>query len=79
MAQAQSSDPSVVRTESGTVRGAAKGGVLSWKGIPYAAPPVAKLRWRVPQPPIKSSFSSCLDERFGRMYGPPRDCKRKVE
>jgi para-nitrobenzyl esterase len=40
-----------VRTESGLVSGAVADGVQSWKGIPFAAPPVGDLRWRAPRPP----------------------------
>jgi para-nitrobenzyl esterase len=42
---------SVIRhTAAGAVRGAREGGVLSWKGVPYAAPPVAERRFRRPAP-----------------------------
>ena len=43
-------DPLVVMVEGGTAGGVVASGVISWKGIPYAAPPVGDLRWRVPQP-----------------------------
>lgn len=36
--------------ESGWIEGVNQHGVMVYKGIPYAAPPVGKLRWKKPQP-----------------------------
>ena len=43
--------PLVVATADGQVRGKASGAVNDYLGIPYAAPPVGRLRWQPPQPP----------------------------
>jgi para-nitrobenzyl esterase len=39
----------VVRTTEGSVRGTIVDGVASWKGVPFASPPLGPLRWRAPQ------------------------------
>jgi para-nitrobenzyl esterase len=42
----------IVETAYGKVRGTeVADGVLAWRGVPYAAPPVGELRLRPPQPP----------------------------
>lgn len=54
-----------VNTDAGAIEGSAKGGVISFKGIPYAAPPVGQLRWREPQPVAKWSGTRRADT-FGK-------------
>jgi para-nitrobenzyl esterase len=40
----------IVETTTGSVQGREKDGILDFRGIPYAAPPVGELRFRPPQP-----------------------------
>jgi para-nitrobenzyl esterase len=56
---------SEVRLDSGPITGAVEAGVWSFKGIPYAAPPVGDLRWQPPQP-----VSPWTDTRACTSFGP---------
>jgi para-nitrobenzyl esterase len=54
-----------VHTAQGDVSGVAAGGVETFKGIPYAAPPVGDLRWKPPGPaPVWK------DVRAAEAFGP---------
>jgi para-nitrobenzyl esterase len=75
----------VVNTQDGPVRGFVKNGVNTFLGIPYAAPPVGKLRWQPPQPVQKhalldaTQFGNACPQinELGVFAGPPtitEDC-----
>src|SRR5882757_2015068 len=50
--QASTHSPNTqVRVEQGVLEGNQKNGVFRFRGIPYAASPVANLRWAAPRPP----------------------------
>ncbi|MFT3801145.1 MAG: carboxylesterase family protein [Burkholderiaceae bacterium] len=73
------SGPTVRQTRYGAVRGtddSAQSGTWSWKGIPFARPPVGALRWKAPVDP--DAWSGTRDAtrfadacvQYGRIYGP---------
>ena len=48
-AHAQNSG-AIVQIDSGVLQGVVEDGIETYRGIPYARPPVGSLRWRPPQP-----------------------------
>lgn len=63
-------------TSLGPVVGVAAEGTYSWKGIPFAAPPVGERRWRAPADPAPWTQPRAADRfadacvQTGRLYGP---------
>jgi para-nitrobenzyl esterase len=54
----------VACTAQGAVRGTTEAGIVAFKGIPYAEPPVGELRWRPPAMPV--TWAGVRDgSRFG--------------
>ncbi|MDD5323845.1 MAG: carboxylesterase family protein [Polaromonas sp.] len=72
-------DQTLRATAYGQVQGnddSAATGTYSWKGIPFAKPPVGALRWKAPVDPAawsgtlttRSFGNACI--QYGRIYGP---------
>lgn len=63
----------LAKVDGGLVRGEMRGNGAVFEGIPYAAPPVGKLRWRDPQPVVAwkgirdatKMSSSCVQDANG--------------
>lgn len=63
-----------VRTRHGEVSGLVKNGLLTFRGLPYAAPPVGDLRFRAPAP-----VTAWTDVRDATEFGPlPPQAKSSV-
>jgi para-nitrobenzyl esterase len=68
-----------VRVAQGTLHGQTAGSVTSFKGVPFAAPPVGELRWRPPAAPAawsgvreaKAFGPACMQMSTPRPGAPP--------
>lgn len=61
----------VANVEQGEVHGERNRGIIQYKGLPYAAPPVGQLRWRAPQPPAKYASPLTANQYGNRCMQPP--------
>lgn len=58
-------EPVKAKVASGVLAGDLADGVASYKGVPFAAPPIGDLRWKAPQP-----AANWAGERAATEYGP---------
>jgi len=66
-----------IAVDGGIVAGVQTGELASFKGIPFAAPPVRELRWRAPQP-VVSWQGELIADRFSPMCLQPLRPKNSV-
>src|SRR5215469_6052930 len=57
-------EPPRVKTANGSLEGVDESGIKTFKGVPFAAPPVGKLRWREPQP-VQNWSGARKADKFG--------------
>lgn len=57
-------EPVIIKTAHGALEGIAESGIYSFKGIPFAAPPLGDLRWKAPQP-VKPWAGVRKADKFG--------------
>lgn len=69
-------DPLVIATREGPIVGVLEGGVRTWLGVPYAAPPIGPLRF-VPPAPANCRTSPIVASQF-RPVCPQRDAAGKT-
>jgi len=65
-------NPPIVKTANGSLQGINESGIRTFKGIPFAQPPVGTLRWKEPQP-VKNWQGVRKADKFG-----PRAMQRAV-
>jgi len=78
VAQPAGTDPTLVKVDSGAVRGMASNDVISFRGIPYAEPPIGPFRWRPPQP-TKAWQGVLAATRFGPSCMQPDDVPKSED
>lgn len=63
----------IVQTANGKVEGFENQGIMIFKGIPFAAPPIGDLRWKSPQPPQNwNGIKKCTEFSASPMQNKPQ-------